>query len=167
MRLRSILLATLSDLPFRYRLFFATYRIRTLEPIPFARPSRPLSASRVALVTTGGLHLPEQSPFDLQIKGGDTSFREIPSDVEVDRLLISQRSEAFDHTGFEKDRNLGFPLDRLREMAQRGEIGSVAPRHLAFMGSVTAPGRLVRETAPAAAELFAADGVDAVLLVPL
>lgn len=27
-------------------------------------------------------------------------------------------------------------------------IGEVAPRHLSFMGSITAPGRLIRDTAP-------------------
>jgi hypothetical protein len=35
------------------------------------------------------------------------------------------------------------------------------------MGSITAPGRLVAETAPQAADLLAADGVDVALLVPL
>ena len=52
-------------------------------------------------------------------------------------------------------------------MAARGEIGSLNGRALSFMGSITAPGRLVKETAPAAAALLAADGVDVALLVPL
>ncbi len=43
----------------------------------------------------------------------------------------------------------------------------MAPRHLSFMGSVTAPGRLVRDTAPRAAELLVEDRVDVALLVPV
>ncbi len=82
-------------------------------------------------------------------------------------LRIAHKSDAFDPAGLVADRNLGFPLDRLREMAARGEIGSLNRRHLSFMGSITAPGRLIAGTAPRAAELLAADGVDVALLVPL
>ncbi|HEX5855142.1 MAG TPA: selenoprotein B, partial [Thermoanaerobaculia bacterium] len=74
---------------------------------------------------------------------------------------------AFDQAGFRADRNLGFPLERLREMAARGEIGALNGRALSFMGSITAPGRLVKDTAPAAAALLLSDGVDVALLVPL
>jgi len=73
----------------------------------------------------------------------------------------------FDHAGIRQDPNLAFPLDRLRELAALGRIGSVAPRHLSFMGSITAPGRLIRDTAPEAARLFVEDGVQAALLVPV
>ena len=45
------------------------------------RPRRPLSESRLALVTTGGVHLPEQERFDIDDPLGDCSYREIPSDA--------------------------------------------------------------------------------------
>jgi D-proline reductase (dithiol) PrdB len=159
--------ARLSDLSLRNRVFMATYRYRALDPVPFARPRKPLSGARVALVTTGGVHLPSQAPFDGAMKGGDSSFREIPSETAVETLAIAHKSDAFDQTGFRADRNLGFPLDRLREMAARGEIGALNGRALSFMGSITAPGRLVNETAPGAAALLEADRVDVALLVPL
>jgi D-proline reductase (dithiol) PrdB len=159
--------ASLSDLSLRNRLFMATYRYRALDPVPFARPRRPLEESRVALVTTGAVYLPSQDPFDCTMKGGDPSFREIPSGTDVETLGIAHKSDAFDQSGFQSDRNLGFPLDRLREMAAKGEIGALSGRALSFMGSITAPGRLVKETAPAAAQLLEADGVDVALLVPL
>jgi D-proline reductase (dithiol) PrdB len=66
-----------------------------------------------------------------------------------------------------QDPNLAFPIDRLNEVEQAGRIGSVSDRHLSFMGSITAPGRLVRETAPEAARWLVEDGVDAALLVPV
>jgi len=77
------------------------------------------------------------------------------------------RSTSFDHRGIEADRNLALPLDRLRELAAEGEIGEVAPRHLSFMGSITAPNRLVRHSAPEAAEILVRDAVDVALLVPV
>ncbi len=160
-------MASLSELSLRNRLFMATYRYRTLDPVPFARPVTPLAKARVALVTTGGVYLPSQAPFDGGVKGGDASFREIPADADLSALDIAHKSDAFDQTGFRADCNLGFPLERLREMAARGEIGELNGRALSFMGSITAPGRLVKVTAPAAASLLEADRVDVALLVPL
>ncbi len=145
----------------------ATYRYRALDPVPFSSPRKPLPAARVALVTTGGLYATGQPPFDVAAKGGDVSFRELPADVDLSTLGIAHKSDAFDQTGLRKDRNLGFPLDRLRDMASRGEIGELNGRHISFMGSITAPGRLTAETAPQAAERLAGDGVDVALLVPL
>jgi D-proline reductase (dithiol) PrdB len=159
--------ARLSDLSLKNRIFMATYRYRALDPVPFTRPSKPLQEARVALVTTGGVYLPPQVPFDNEVKCGDVTFRAIPADADLATLGIAHKSDAFDQSGFQADRNLGFPLERLRKMAERGEIGSLNSRALSFMGSITAPGRLVKETAPAAASLLAADGVDVAFLVPL
>src|SRR5258708_4445276 len=128
----------------------AMYPYRALDPVPFTRPRKPLLEARVALVTTGGVYMPSQAPFDIELKDCDVSFREIPADADPASLGIAHKSDAFDQSGFRADRNLGFPLDRLREMAARGEIGSLNGRALSFMGSITAPGRLVQETAPAA-----------------
>jgi D-proline reductase (dithiol) PrdB len=49
--------------------------------------------------------------------------------------LISHISINFDRTGFQKDRNVVFPLDRLNELAAEGVIGEVAPTHYSFMGA--------------------------------
>ena len=160
-------MATLSDLSLKNRLFMATYRYRTIEPIPFARPRGPLREARVALVSTGAVYAPGQPPFDEEKKGGDVTFRLIPRDADVATLGIAHKSDAFDQAGFRADRNLGFPLDRLREMEAEKTIGSLAPRAISFMGSISAPGRLVKETAPEAAGLLEEDGVDVAILVPL
>ena len=160
-------MASLADLSLKNRLFMATYRYRSLDPVPFAVPKKPVRDCRVALVSTGAVQTQGQEPFDQRIRGGDPSFREIPADVEVQALLIAHRSDAFDQTGFLSDRNLGSPLDRLRELAALGEIGPLNGRHLSFLGSITAPGRLIRDTPPAAARLLVQDGVDVALLVPV
>ncbi len=156
-----------SEFSLTIRLFLKAYRWRRIDPVPWTPLKKPLNECRVALVSSAGFVLPEQAPFDESVKGGDPSFREIPSDTDVRRLLDTHRSESFDHAGLRQDPNLAFPLDRFRELAAAGRIGSLNGRHLSCMGSITAPGRLIANTAPPAARLLVEDGVDAAVLVPV
>jgi len=160
-------MAAIADLPLWLRATLRVYRWRRAAPVPRAALTRPLSACRVALVTTAGLVPPGDPPFDESIKGGDWSYRVIDAEIAVQSLLDCHRSRAFDHDGIAADRNLAMPIERLRELAADGVIGAVAPRHLSFMGSITAPGRLLARSVPAATQLLAADGVDIALLVPV
>ena len=160
-------MALIADLPFKYRAMMALYPWRRVQPVPCSPLNKPLAEARIAVVTTGGLVTADQVPFDNSVKGGDYSYRVIPGDVQVATLRETHRSDAFDHSGVAADRNLALPLDPVRALVARGEIGSLAPRHLSFMGSVTAPGRLIKQSAPEAAALLVADEVDLVLLVPV
>lgn len=157
----------INELPLWLRGVLLAYPWRRIDPVPLARLRKPLRECRVALVTTAGLVAPGEVPFDNDIRGGDASYRVIRADAPLALLEEHHRSESFDHAGIERDRNLALPLDRLREFVAEGLIGEVAPRHLSFMGSITAPGRLVRDTAPPAAALLEADGVDVALLLPV
>lgn len=160
-------MARLDELALKDRIFVRTYRWRRVDPVPWTPLAKPLAQCRLALVSSAALVLPGQEPFDEGVRGGDFSFREIPADADVDSLVESHRSQSFDHAGLARDANVAFPLDRVRELAAAGRIGSVNRRHLSFMGSITAPGRLVRQTAPEAARLLVADQVDVALLVPV
>lgn len=160
-------MARLEDLKLTHRLFVETYPFRTADWKPGARLEKPLSSSKVVLISSAGLHLPDQPAFDLDLRGGDFRFRELPSALDVCRLQISQRSSDFDQTGAREDANLVFPLDRLKELGQRGEVGALNHRHFSFMGSITAPGRLLSDSAPRVAELLCEDRVDVALLVPV
>jgi D-proline reductase (dithiol) PrdB len=157
----------LSEFSWTTRLFLKAYRWRRIDPIPWTPLKRPLAQARLALVSSAGMVLPSQKPFDEGLAGGDYSFREVPDDTPVRELVDTHRSESFDHNGLLEDPNLGFPLDRVHELAKAGRIGSVNRRHLSCMGSITAPGRLVKETAPEAARWLVADQVDVALLVPV
>ncbi len=157
----------LNEFSFAVRLFLKAYPWRRIDPIPWSSLKKPLSECRLALVSSAGLVLPSQAPFDETVRGGDFTFREIPNETEISELRETHRSESFDHTGVHEDPNLAFPLDRARELAHRGRIGSLNGRHLSFMGSITAPGRLVKQTAPEAARWLVDDGVDAALLTPV
>ena len=114
------------------------------------------------------------TPFDRALKGGDTSYRvlrvrEPGGDRRsgLERLQIGQRSTAFDPSGIEADFNLALPADRFLELERDGIVGRLHEEALSFMGSITAPGRLVKETAPEAAERLKAQGVDVAFLTPV
>jgi D-proline reductase (dithiol) PrdB len=84
-------------------------------------------------------------------------------------LRLAHASSNFDRSGFVADLNVVYPIDRLHEMAADGRIGSVASRHLSFMGAQ--PDHVLEtlrlDTGPAAAQLLREDGVDVVLLTPV
>ena len=157
----------LSEFPLKYKLFLKAYPWRRIDPVPWAPLKKPLKDSRAALVSSAGLVRPGQEPFDDSIRGGDYSFREIPADTDVSTLMDTHRSDLYDHSGLRQDPNLAFPLDRLGELVGSRRIGSLNQRNLSFMGSITAPGRLIKKTAPAAVRKLVEDAVDIALLVPV
>lgn len=156
-----------SEFSLLVRAFLKAYRWRRIDPVPWAPLVKPLAECRLALVSSAGFVLRDQEPFDESVRGGDVSFRSIPHDAQVSDLVDTHRSESFDHTGLVRDPNVAFPLDRVRELVAAGRIGSLAPKHLSFMGSITAPGRLVHDTAPQVAGALVEDLVDIALLVPV
>src|ERR1044071_2515368 len=116
-------------------------------PPAFNRPLMPLSQSRVAIVTTAALRLADQDKF----VGGDQSFRVLPATTEG--LILGQISPNFDRSGFIIDPNVVFPIDRLREMASEGVIGSVSDVHVAFLGAQgESLATMEMDTGPAAAK---------------
>ena len=124
------------------------------------RTGPPLAKRRVALVTSAGLRRRDDRPFGAS--SGD--YRVIPFE-QRNELVQDHISASHDRTGFHQDLNVVFPLDRLAELAESGEIGSVADYHYSFMGA-TDPVRME----PAARQLAAtlrADSVDAALFCPV
>jgi D-proline reductase (dithiol) PrdB len=160
-------LGDLSEFPLKYKLFLKAYPWRRIDPVPWVPLQKPLKDSRAAVISSAGLVQPGQEPFDDSIRGGDYSFREIPADTDVSALIDTHRSDLYDHSGLRKDPNLVFPLDRLGELVKSERVGSLNQRHLSFMGSITAPGRLKKKTAPVAVRKLVEDGVDIALLVPV
>jgi D-proline reductase (dithiol) PrdB len=162
-------MATLRELSFRDRVFMESYRHDRFAPerISCAPLRTPVPRARVAVVTTAGLRLPDEPPFDLADKMGDPTFREIPADVDLSGLVVDHRSRAWDRSGVAADANLALPLSRLRELGQAGVVGPLAPLHLSFMGSIVGPRRLIDETAPEAARRLKGAGVEIALLTPV
>ena len=136
------------------------------EPTPWTPVTKPLSDCRVALVTTSGVHHKNQQPFDMADSEGDPSFREIEGATIGDDYLITH--DYYDHSDAEKDLNIIFPLDRLRELQDEGIIGDLASRHYSLMGHIvwrhiaTLVGRSAREII----DKLRQQAVDVVLLTP-
>lgn len=120
----------------------------------------PLSARRIAIISTAGLMHRHDRPFSV----GATDYRILDSESDED-ILISHISTNFDRSGFVQDYNIAFPLDRLRTLAENGEIGSVARYHYSFMGA-TEPEKL-QTVAGQLARVLHSDQVDGLLLVPI
>jgi len=128
---------------------------------PFSVPP-PLERARVAIVTTAGL-VSRARPEAWRV--GDAGFRVFErSDRE---LLVAHASGNFDRAGISADLNVAYPIDRLEELAAEGRIGSVAPRHLSFMGALPELSTLQIDTGPAAAKRLREDGVEVALLTPV
>lgn len=123
-----------------------------------------LARRRIAIVTTAGIHARTDRPF--ATGAGGTEYRVIPGDVRGSDLVMSHVSVNFDRAGVQRDWNVAFPIDRLREFADAGVIGSVAGMHYSFMGAISPVTRYEAHARELAAHLRA-DGVDGVLLTPV
>ena len=128
---------------------------------PFARPTKPLDRARLALVTTGGVHLPGQKRFDIDSFEGDCSYREIPPDASD-----LTWTHAYYRPDEGSDLDAVFPLQTLRGLVQDGLVGELGPRHFSFMGAIHDPTPLVESTAPEVAGKLVEDQVDVALLTP-
>jgi len=124
------------------------------------------STSRLALVTTGGVHLKSQKPFNMKDPSGDPTFREIPADTRPADLTITHNY--YNHADADKDINIIFPIERVQELKQSNEIGDVNYRHFSFMGHIMHHRikTLMKETAPRVAAALKSDNVDIVILTP-
>ena len=120
-----------------------------------------LSRCRVAIVSSAGLVVRGEDPF----RGRDPHYHAIPATMRPEDLLCSHISINFDRTGLREDRNVAFPVDRLRELAAEGTIGSVAGTHYSFMGA-TDPLQMEPYARQLAGRLKQ-DNVDSVLLAPV
>jgi D-proline reductase (dithiol) PrdB len=121
----------------------------------------PLAERRIAVVSSAGLMRRGERPF----VSGEVDYRAIPADISADQILMSHVSVNFDRTGFQRDINVVFPIDRLREMAAAGTIGAVASTHYSFMGASDPRG--MEANARIVAGRLKAERIDGVLLTPV
>ena len=101
---------------------------------PLAGLSRPLNKCRLALVTTAGLHLKSDRPFDLSLKQGDCSYRMLPGDFTRDEVMVSHKW--YNHKYINADLNCVVPIDRMKEYVSEGVIHSLSDEHYSFMGHI-------------------------------
>jgi D-proline reductase (dithiol) PrdB len=139
--------------------------------IPWTPVEKPLAESKVALLSTAGLSMKGDAPFDMDFERanpmrGDSSWRRLASDATADSIEANHLH--IDTSFIERDLNVALPLDRLRELAEAGEIGEVAPSHYSIMGfQGNDSSRLVEESAPEIAASMQSEQVDLALLAPV
>ena len=151
----------LTDLHPDDRTHLAGKQLPRLDPPAYVR-APPVSRSRIALVTTAGLHARDDHMFDMT----SAEYRAIGREVAGGDIVMSHTSVNFDRAGFAEDVNVVFPIDRFRELEASGAIGSMADVHYSFMGAYLEPadyGPSARELAT----LLHGDGVDSVFLTPV
>jgi D-proline reductase (dithiol) PrdB len=106
-------------------------------PIPWTPLAKPLRQATMGLVTSAGISLKTDPPFDMEREKreptwGDRSFREIPrhateNDIEVNHLHINTAY-------IQQDINVVLPLARMAEFEEEEIIGRLAPTAYAFYG---------------------------------
>ncbi len=139
--------------------------------IPWAPVGKPLSESKAALLSTAGISMQGDAPFDMDGERkrptwGDPSWRALRSDATSDTI---EANHLHIDTGYiERDLNVALPLDRLRELVRAGEVGAVADTHYSVMGFQGADSsELENKSAPEIASSLLAERVDLVLLAPV
>lgn len=137
----------------------------TALEIPWSPLTKPLKDSRIALVTTAGVHLTSQEPFDIDSKQGDASFRELPASTTQDDYQITHTH--YDHSQADKDINCVFPITRLTELVASERIGGLASTNYGFMGFITKPlFDTLMDNAKQIAHMLLEQEVDVVVLTP-
>ena len=140
-------------------------------PIPWTPLDKPLAECRVALLSTAGISMRGDPPFDMDFERanptrGDASWRRLSRDAGSETVSVNHLH--IDTGYIERDLNVALPLDRLRELAQAGVIGEVAPSHYSIMGfQGNDSSRLENESAPEIAAAMQSEEVDLALLAPV
>jgi D-proline reductase (dithiol) PrdB len=118
--------------------------------IPYTPNDKHLNEMTIAIVSTAGVHLRDQEPFNTDQAVGDTTYRIIPRDASADQFTVTLAAPIEDYNVEEprKGINCVFPIDRLRELAEDGFIGAVTENHYTMMGYAMRLNKILKETIP-------------------
>ncbi len=122
---------------------------------------KPLSESRLALLSSAALRLANQQPFAPK---EDLSYRRVPADPAAGEIVIDHRSGIGRVP--RQDPEIVFPRTALAQLAREGTIASVSPAHFSFMGGLRRYKEIENDLAPAIARELQRAAVDLALLVP-
>ncbi|HET7882002.1 MAG TPA: glycine/sarcosine/betaine reductase selenoprotein B family protein [Acetobacteraceae bacterium] len=153
-------MARLEDIPQPTRDAVANAPCPSFDRAPFVS-GPPLAERRVAIVSSAALIRRGDRPFPF----GSAEVRFLPADAPLEDLLIGHVSINFDRSGYQRDINTVYPIERLRELAGAGLIGDVAPTHYTVMGS-TEPSMMEASAEQISGQLRQ-ERIDAVLLSPV
>jgi D-proline reductase (dithiol) PrdB len=137
--------------------------------IPWTPMAKPLNQTTLALVTSAGISLQTDPPFDMEREKkeaiwGDRSYRVIPrrateKDIEVNHLHINTNY-------IKQDINVILPLARMAELEQEKIIGRLAPTAYSFYGFQWENTDFLKEAIEPISKKMELEGVEAVLMTP-
>lgn len=137
--------------------------------IPWTPMSKPLNQATLALVTSAGISLKTDPPFDMEREKkdplwGDRSFRAIPrgtteKEIDVNHLHINTNL-------VKQDINVILPLQRMIEFEQEGIIGRLAPTAYSFYGFQWQNTDFLKEAIEPISKHMKTEKVEAVFLTP-
>ncbi len=126
---------------------------------PWSPFSKRLSESKVAVLTTGGVYVEGQEPFNTD---GDWSYREIDLATPLDQLRVAHTH--YDTAGVAEDVDSVLAMHRLQEMVSDGMVGEALTPTYSFMGYIPDPSGLMEVTGPEVAGRLKEEGVDGVVI---
>jgi D-proline reductase (dithiol) PrdB len=152
----------LSDLPVVQRNKLLMRPVQINDDVPWTSPPSSVARSRLALVTTAGLHHRRDAPF---LKY-DQTYRVIDSDAVESDLLQSQSSIGFDRGLRIRDVNVVFPIDRLRELSADGTIDGLTDKFYSLTGAQANSEKTAATIGAQLGPLLREQGADLVLITP-
>jgi D-proline reductase (dithiol) PrdB len=137
--------------------------------IPWTPLTKPLKDCRISLLSSAGIALKTDQPFDQDRERqnpwwGDPTLRRIPRQATEQDIMVYHLHINSDFV--RQDLNCLLPLQRLAELVETGEIGSIAETHYSVMGYILQPEQLLSETGPAIVGYLRQEAVDVLVLVP-
>ncbi|MGX8796683.1 glycine/sarcosine/betaine reductase selenoprotein B family protein [Fusibacter sp. JL298sf-3] len=132
---------------------------------PYAPLEKPLSKLKIGVVTSSGIYVEGEEPFDTEDSKGDATFRVVPHLATHETLRIAHTH--YDHKYIEADLNVAVPFAHLEDFKNDGCIGGIAESHISISGFILKTDQLINDTSAAIAEHFKRQKVDAVLLAPV
>jgi D-proline reductase (dithiol) PrdB len=138
--------------------------ITKTDLVKLAKLTKSLNESRLTFVSTAGVQPKDTMPFDTVHPVGDYSFRLVPSGSKTSDLEIHQLK--YPTFGAERDLNVIFPIERLRELVAEKFIGSLTDNFFSFIGYNMDAERLENSLAENIAEAVEAEKADVALLAP-
>jgi len=131
---------------------------------PFTPVKRALPMMNLALVSSAGAYIDGTDAFDLESKGGDPEFREIPIEVEAGDLKYA--AKGYDPTAVHQDRNSQIPIERLLEYQANAVLGRLNECWWSLSPYIPNAAMVAGEIAPKLAERLKRYEVQAALLIP-
>ncbi len=135
------------------------------KEIPFTPFSKDLSRAKIALISSAGLYLKGDKPFDIEAINGDTSFRIIPRDTTISQMNIAHTH--YNHKYVRADVNTALPLELLKKLEENDIIGALAETNYSISGYILEMDELINYTSVKIEERLKKEAVDGIILAPV